>query len=272
MKRMIIFLLTITIALSGCNSVPQEIKDSVDTEKLKEAVDTKKLKDAVVDIVVDKLEEQEQVMILKEYYEYIQQRASEDKILNFLKENIKGLDEKRVDEMLIQLENHLSVKGYDTKGILEKVSPYLQYASDELKSYFKLWDNEVHDQTTDGESTIKPADEILKRALDAEKHIQSFPEGKTRDRIEELYRTYLKMGIEGLGNQYIYAEEGENKLSQEVQRIYEKIIADNPGSWTSKLLEDYLSELNKDSMNLDGPNAEYFFDNLDDIIDNIERQ
>ena len=123
MKRMIIFLLTITIALSGCNSVPQGIKDSVDTEKLKEAVDTEKLKDAVVDIVVDKLEEQEQVMILKEYYEYIQQRASEDKILNFLKENIKGLDEKRVDEMLIQLENHLSVKGYDTKGILEKVSP-----------------------------------------------------------------------------------------------------------------------------------------------------
>ena len=56
MKRMIIFLLTITIALSGCNSVPQEIKDSVDTEKLKEAVDTEKLKDAVVDIVVDKLE------------------------------------------------------------------------------------------------------------------------------------------------------------------------------------------------------------------------
>lgn len=263
MKRMLIFLMVFSILLSGCNKVPQEIKDSVDTEKLK---------DAVVDIVVDKLEEQEQVKVLKEYYEYIQQRASDDKILSFLKENVQGLDEKRVDEMLIQLENHLSVKGYDTKGILEKVSPYLQYASDELKSYFRIWENEAVDQTTDGESTIKPVDEILKRALEAEDHIKRYPEGKTRDRIEELYRVYVKMGIEGLGNQYIYAEEGESRLSKEVQRIYEKIIEDFPGSWTAAVLESYLGELNKDSMNLDGPNAIYFFDNLDGIIEGIEKQ
>lgn len=271
MKRMLIFLIAFTIVLSGCNKVPNEIKDAVDTDKLKEAVDTDKLKDAVVDILTDRLEEQEQVRVLKEYYEYIQQRASEDKILSFLKENIQGLDEKRVDEMLIQLENHLSVNGYDAKGILEKVSPYLQYASEELRSYFRLWDKEAADQTTDGESTIKPVDEILKRALDAENHIRSFPEGKTRDRIEELYRVYVRMGIEGLGNQYIYSEEGGSKLSQEVQRVYERVIEDDPGSWTAKLLDSYLAELNKDSMSLDGPNAEYFFDNLDGIIDGIER-
>lgn len=272
MKKMLIFIIAFTILLSGCNKVPQQIIDSVDTDKLKEAVDTDKLKEAVVDIVVDKLEEQEQAKVLKEYYEYIQQRASEDKILSFLKENVKGLDEKRVDEMLIQLENHLSVKGYDTKGILEKVSPFLQYASEELRSYFRLWDKEVNDQTTDGESTIKPVDEILKRALDAEDHIKRFSEGKTRDRIEELYRTYVRMGIEGLGNQYIYAEEGESKLSKEVQRVYESVIVDHPGSWTAKVLDNYLAELNKDSMSLDGLNAEYFFDNLDGIIQGIERQ
>lgn len=272
MRRMLIFLLIFTFVLSGCNMFPQEIKDSVDSDKLKEAVDTEKLKDAVVGILVDKLEEQEQIKVLKEYYEYIQQRASEDKILSFLRENIQGLDENRVDEMLIQLENHLSVKGYDTKGILEKVSPFLQYASEELKNYFRLWDNEVRDQTTDGESSIKPVEEILKRALDAEDHIRRFPEGNTRDRIEELYRTYVRMGIEGLGNQYIYAEEGESKLSQEVQKVYERVIENDPGSWTSKVLEGYLGELNKDSMSLDGPNAEYFLDNLDGIIDGIERQ
>lgn len=272
MKKMLIFIIAFTIILSGCNKVPQQIFDSVDTDKLKEAVDTEKLKEAVVDIVVDKLEEQEQIRVLKEYYEFVQQRASEDKILSFLKENVQGLDENRVDEMLIQLENFLSVKGYDTKGILEKVSPNLQYASEELRSYFGLWDKEVNDQSTDGESTIKPADKILERALEAEDHIRRFPEGKTRDRIEELYRTYVRMGIEGLGNQYIYAEEGESKLSQEVQRVYEKVIEGHPGSWTAKVLESYLSGLSKDSMSLDGPNAEYFFDNLDGIIEEIERQ
>lgn len=263
MKRIFIFLMAFTIVLSGCRKVPQEIKDSVDTEKLK---------DAAVDIVVDKLEEQEQIQVLKEYYEYIQQRASDDKILSFLKENVKGLDEKRVDEMLIQLENHLTVKGYDTKGILEKVSPYLEYASEELRSYFKLWENEANDQTTDGESTIKPVDEILKRALEAEGHIKQYPEGKTRDRIGELYRVYVKMGIEGLGNQYIYAEDGESRLSREVQSIYEKIIEDFPGSWTAAVLDSYLDELKKDSMNLDGPNAIYFLDNLDGIIEGVEKQ
>ncbi len=185
---------------------------------------------------------------------------------------MKGLDEKRVDEMLIQLENHLTVKGYDTKGILEKISPYLEYASEELRSYFKLWENEANDQTTDGESTIKPVDEILKRALEAEGHIKQYPEGKTRDRIGELYRVYVKMGIEGLGNQYIYAEDGESRLSREVQSIYEKIIEDFPGSWTAAVLDSYLDELKKDSMNLDGPNAIYFLDNLDGIIEGVEKQ
>lgn len=272
MKKIAVLALALMIALAGCGKVPQEIKDSVDTEKLKEAVDVEKLKEAVTDIVMERLEEEDQIKVLKEYYEYIQQRASEDKILNFLKDNIEGLDEKRVDEMLIQLENHLAVNGYDTKGVLEKVSPYLQYASDELKSYFRIWENEVDDQTTDGESTIKPVEEILKRALDAEKHIQSFPEGKTRDKIEELYNTYIRLGIQGLGNQYIYADEGESKLSEEVKKVYENVILDNPGSRTSRILQSYLEELKKDSMDLKGANAHYFYDNLDDIIEQIKRQ
>ena len=258
MKKRAILVLAAVIFLAGCSKVPQEIKDTVDTDKLK---------DAVTEIVIDKLEEQEQIKVLKDYYEYIQQRASEDKILNFLKENIQGLDEKRVDEMLIELENHLLVKGYDTRGVLEKISPYLQYASDELKSYFRLWENEIDDQTTDGEASIKPAGEILKRALEAENHIKKFPEGETRDKIEELYTTYIKLGIQGLGNQYIYAEDGSSRLSETIFEIYNGVVAENPDSWTAKILKIYLEELDKDSMDMNGPNVNYFYNNIDDIIE-----
>jgi hypothetical protein len=37
-------------------------------------------------------------------------------------------------------------------------------------------------------------------------------------------------------------------------------------------LDSYLDELKKDSMNLDGPNAIYFLDNLDGIIEGVEKQ
>jgi hypothetical protein len=263
MKKIALLVLAATLFISGCSKLPQEIKDSVDTEKLEEAA---------LDLVIKKLEEQEQIKILKDYYVYIQQRASEDKILNFLKENIEGLDEKRVDEMLIELENLLIVKGYDTKGVLEKISPYIQYASDELKSYFRLWENEVEDQTTDGEASIKPVGEIFDRALDAESHIKKFPEGKTRDKIEELYSTYIKLGIQGLGNQYIYAEDGSSKLSESILKIYNEVIADNPDSWTAKIIQSYKDELDKDSLDLNGPNANYYYENIESTIDRIINQ
>ncbi len=262
MKRIIILSLAVAFILGGCMKAPEKITDIVDKEKIK---------DTVTDIVTKKLEESEQLKILKDYYSFIQDRMGEDKVLNFIADNIKGLDADKADDMLISLENYFSSKGYDMEKILKEVSPYLQYGSGELQSYFGIWDEEVNDQTTDGETSIIPVEEILKRALKVEKHIEKFPEGKTRQRMEDLYRSYMSMSIKGLGNQYIYSEEGDSTLSESVKEVYEEIINSNPDSWSGGILKEYLDEIKGDSFDLNGENAAFFYDHIDEIIDKIKR-
>ncbi len=257
----ILTLLVATIFVVGCS-------DSM--EKVTEKVDVDNIKDKAVEIVGGRLEETEQVQVLKEYYSYIEQRMDEDKILNFLKDNVDNLDEFRVDEMLLQLENHLYAQGYDTKGVLQKLAPHVQHGSDEFKSYFRIWNNEVENETTDGESISIPADEILERALQIENHIGRYPEGKTRTRLEDLYDTYMSLAIKGLGNQYIYSQEGKSEISEDILQIYEETIRENPDTRTAKILEEYLDEIEKDGMKLDGENALYFYDNFERIIKNMK--
>lgn len=258
-KLMISIILAGTLLITGC---------SEEVDKITEKVDVENIKDKANEIISERLEETEQIKILKEYYGFIENRMDEDKIINFLRDNIEGLDEFRVDEMLIQLENHLYAKGYDTKGVLEKLAPHIQYASDEFKSYFRIWNNEVENETTDGESINISAEEILERALQIESHIDKFPEGKTRSRLEELYNTYMSLAIQGLGNQYIYAQEGESVLKEDTLSVYEETIRENPDSRTARILQKYLEEIKKDDMNLDGENALYFYDNIERIIEN----
>jgi hypothetical protein len=260
-KLLVAIILASTLFISAC---------SEDVEKVTENVDVDGLKDKATEIVKDRLEETEQVQILKEYYSYIEQRMDEDKIINFLKENVDSLDEFRVDEMLLQLENHLYAKGYDTKGVLQKLAPHVQHASDEFKSYFRIWNTEIENETTDGESLNISAEEILERALQIENHIENYPEGKTRTRLEDLYDTYMSLAIQGLGNQYIYAQEGKSEIREDILQLYEDTIRDNPDTRTARILEEYLNEIEKDGMKLDGENALYFYDNFKNIIENMK--
>ncbi|MGM0397185.1 MAG: hypothetical protein ACQEP4_09040 [Bacillota bacterium] len=260
-KPMILFVLIGVFLIAGCSSDREDITEKVDVDKIKETAN---------EIVSERLEETEQVKLLKEYYSFIENRMDEDTILNFLRDNVENLDEFRVDEMLLQLENHLYAKGYDTKGVLEKIAPHLQYASDEFKSYFRIWNREVENETTDGESLNIPVDEILERALDIENHIDKFPEGKTRARLEELYDTYMSLAIQGLGNQYVYAREGEVVLSESVLQAYMDVVNENPDSRTARILNNYLEELEKDEMELDGENALFFYDNIERIVENLD--
>jgi|GEM_PF-899786 len=263
MKKIVLLtLILISLIFYGCSSEDINVNEGID--KAKEVAGEK-----IEEIIRDKLEDSEQVKILKEYYSFIQNRMDEDKILNFLKDNIQGMDEFRVDEMILELENLLFAKGYDTKGVLEKVAPYLQNASDELRSYFKLWESEVDDQVTDGEKLNVPVEEIINRALSIEEHIEKYPDGKTKDKLEELYTSYLKLSTQGLGNPYIFADEGENHLKEEILQVYVTTIKDNPDSIAAKVLTEYLQELEKDEMALNGENVYHFYDNIDRIIDEL---
>ena len=79
----------------------------------------------------------------------------------------------------------------------------------------------------------------------------------------------MKLSTQGLGNPYIFANEGENHIKEEILDSYKGRIRDNPNSITAKVLEEYLSELEKDNMELNGNNVYYFFDNVDRIINGL---
>lgn len=261
LKLFFIMILSFSVFLTGCTK-DMDVNENIN--KVKDIAGEK-----VKEIINEKLDENEQIQVLKDYYTFIQNRIDEDEILNFLKKNIEGMDEFRVDEMLLDLENHLMVKGYDTKGILQKIAPFLQNASDELRSYFRIWEVEVQEQVTDGEKLNLPVYKILDRALSVEEHIEKYPDGRTKEKLKELYISYMKLSTQGLGNPYIFADEGENHIKEEILDSYKGIIRDNPNSITAKVLEEYLSELEKDNMELNGNNVYYFFDNVDRIINGL---
>ncbi len=261
MLKIIIVAIISAVLFVGCgNNI--DLNDEID--KAKEIAGEK-----AKEIIQDKLEESEQLKVLKDYYTFIQNRVNEDEILNFLKENIQGMDEFRVDEMLLNLENHLMVKGYDTKGILEKIAPYIQNASDELRSYFRIWEVEVEEEVTDGEKLNLPVYKIIDRAIAVEEHIEKYPDGKTKDKLKELYISYIKLSTQGLGNPYIFADEGESHIKDEILQSYKDTIQNYPDSITAEVLRGYLEDLEKDNMELNGNNVYYFYENVDRIINGL---
>ena len=82
-----------------------------------------------------------------------------------------------------------------------------------------------------------------------------------------LYKAYISLSLKGLGNQYIFAKEGETTLDPDMLEMYKQKLAGNPDSRTAKILDNYLAELEKDSYNLNGDNVNYFYENIEDIID-----
>lgn len=260
-KKLFFGILGISIMLTGCIPKQDNAFKDVEIEKIGEDVKEK---------LNEKFGEQEQLKVLKDYYQSIENNISEDVIINNIKDNITKLDEKKADEMLIQLESFLYSKGYDAKKVTEKLSPFVENSSEEFKSYFKIWKTETENETTDGEGLNISAEEIIDRALDIEKHSNRFPESKLKQKLDDLYRVYISLSLKGLGNPYIFAKEGESTLDPDLIEMYKQKIDENPDSRTAKILSLYLVELEKDSNDLNGDNVNYFYDNIDGIIDGTE--
>lgn len=266
-KLLVISLLILTtILLSGCIPKQETGFKEVDLKEL----DIKEIGENLKEKISDKFGEQEQVKILKDYYESIEENISEDKIINSIKENISKLDEKKADEMLIQLEGFLYSKGYDTKKVTEKLEPYVENASDEFKSYFSIWKTETDNETTDGEGLNISAEKIIDRALSIEKHSKRFPESKLKQKLDDLYKAYISMSLKGLGNPYIFAKEGQTVIDPAMLEMYKQKIDNNPDSKTANILSLYILELEKDSYNLNGDNVNYFYENIDAVVDRTE--
>ncbi|MDY0235816.1 MAG: hypothetical protein RBR71_07285 [Gudongella sp.] len=257
-KKLLVGIVAIAIILTGC--IPKQ-------ENAFKEVDIVKIGEDVKEKINEKFGEQEQLKILKDYYESIENNISEDQIINSIKDNITKLDENKADEMLIQFENFLYSKGYDAKKVTEKLTPFVENGSDEFKSYFEIWETETENETTDGEGLKISAEEIIDRALNIERFTNRFPDSKLKQKLEDLYKAYIGLSLKGLGNPYIFAKEGETTLNPDLLEMYKQKINNNPDSRTAKILNLYIVELEKDSYNLNGDNVNYFYENIDGIID-----
>jgi hypothetical protein len=257
-KSLLIGVVAISIILTGC--IPKQ-------ENAFKEVDIDKIAENVKETISEKFGEQEQVKVLKDYYKSIEKNISEDVVINTIKDNISKLDEEKADEMLIQFEDFLYAKGYDKKKVIENLAPFIGNASDEFKSYFKIWKTETDNETTDGEGLKISAEEIIDRALEIEKHSNRFPESKLKQKLDDLYKAYIGLSLKGLGNPYIFAKEGETNLDPDLLEMYKQKINENPDSRTAKILNLYIVELEKDSYNLNGDNVNYFYENIDKIVD-----
>lgn len=105
-KKLLVILVILVFMLTGC--IPKQDNAFKD-------LDIKESGEDVKEKISEKLDEEEQLEILKDYYESIERNISEDQIINNIKENIAKLDENKADEMLVQLENYLYSKAYDAK-------------------------------------------------------------------------------------------------------------------------------------------------------------
>lgn len=257
-KKLLVGIIALAIILTAC--IPKQ--DNAFKE-----VDIKKIGEDVKEKINEKFGQQEQLQVLKDYYESIENNISEDVIMKNIKDNITKLDKEKADEMLIQLENYLYSNGYDTKKVIDKLEPFVENSSEEFKSYFNIWKTETDKQTTDGEGLNISAEEIIDRALDIERHSRKFPGNTLKEKLDALYKAYISLSLRGLGNPYIFAKDGEQTLNPDLLDMYKEKINENPDSRTGKILNMYITELEKDSYDLNGDNVNYFYENIDQIIE-----
>lgn len=254
MKRKILFYVIAVSLLIGCSkpeanpAYPGKVMDEPDVE------------------VEETLTAEEQDKIVKEFYNLLVENKDEDTITKFIDANISKLDIENADTVILEMEDYLIRKSSDLTHTYEIISKYKDYTSNEIKSYMDLLKLESENIYTDGENLNIGLEELLNRALYAEKHLREYSTGKTKKKVYDLYEAYIYGAILGSGNQYIYANEGTLIIKDEVLNIYKDFVAENEGTYVAKILSNYLEEIDLDQGNLNGENVIYFYENIIEII------
>lgn len=215
---------------------------------------------------VETLSKEEQDSIMKGYYQILAENSHKEDIISYIDDNIKKLDRENAESMIVSLENFLASTNSSMEEDYSLLSRYTEYVSAEMQSYLHILELETGNSFTDGEILRIDMDEILDRALDAEKHLNDFQDGKTSRKIYELYIEYIKASMIGTGNQYIFAEEGNSKIKDEYLEIYKSIIEDNSNTNTADILSQYVKILEENQGDMNSEDVNRFYDEIELII------
>lgn len=251
-----IFLLIVLLLLTGCQ---KEVVEPVEEE--------------VVNIEEPQIEEEvltreEQTEILKNYYGLLSSKSPTQDIINLIDENVSKLDEDIVDEIVLSLEDHLVIANPSIRELSETLIKYKEYSSAEIQSYLDILYTEGGKIFSDGETSVIPLNELTTRGLETEGHLRKFPDSKTYTKVKEYFSAYIYAAIQGVGNPYIYAEDGSSIIREDVIEIYKGIIEYNPEFNMSKIFQKYLDTLASDGNDINGQNVVVFYEDLIRIIEN----
>ncbi|TJX13057.1 hypothetical protein E9840_10970 [Tissierella creatinini] len=251
-----IFLMMVLLLLGGCTkeaTAPAE-EEIIETEEQQT-------------IIEESLTREDQTQFLKDYYSMISSKEPDEDIVKAVDENASMLDEDIMDQIVLSLEDHLMLSSPSIKDLSGTLIKYRDYSSDEIKSYLDILDIEGQMLFTDGETMIVSLSDLIDRGIKAETHLRSYPNGKTKAKVNNYYSAYVYAAIQGVGNQYIYVEEGSSKIREDVLNQYKEVIKNNPDFNMSKIFQLYIDTLNLDGYDLNGKNVLEFYKNLEGTIE-----
>lgn len=217
----------------------------------------------IEDIVSEK--QQESIMI--EYYSLLNKPNNKNQIIDFIDKNIEILDRENANNMIINLEEYLSSNNYSFQESYILLNRYKRYVSLETKSYINILYTESSDSFIKEDNIIIDLEDILNRGLVAENHMKVFSNGETKEKVSKMYKEYIKASIIGVGNPYIYGEEGTSILKQEVFDIYNLIIEENQSTKTRNILFKYTKILQDNNRDMNSEEVNKFYDEIDSIIE-----
>lgn len=255
MRILYIYILVAIVLLTGCTK-PAAPKD--DPIVIVEPTE--------IEVSNETLTQEEQDNILREFYNKLKNKISEEEIIKYLDENISKLDSSKVDDIVIELDEHLRLYNQNLESTVNTLMKYYDYTTEEIKSYLEVLDKEAKKLFTDGEDIKIELNELLDRAILAENHLKKYPEGKTKKRVQELYSVYIEGAIIGSGNQFIYAEDSRSTIKKEVLDTYNNFVEAYKDSNVTKILSNYLTVLSLDNNDMNGENTLKFYENLSNII------
>ncbi len=143
---------------------------------------------------------------------------------------------------------------------------YDDFVTEEMKNYIELKSIESENPFSNGFTIdIKP-EQILDRALMAEKHLVKYNEGRTTKKVYEMYASYIEAAIMGTGNPFIYAEVEGSTIREEVLDAYKTFAENNKDSRTSKVFSQYVEVLNKNKNKLDAKEVKDFQEKIFELL------
>ncbi len=254
---LMVLLVAMIFTLMACNSREEGDKSTLNPSEMEDAAEDK---------LVSLLSEEEQDLVMNNYYKLLTENKAAKDISDFIDDNIGGLSKGNTEVMIVSLENYLSITDSSVDEDYGLLHSYKDYVSDEMKSYLDLIEREASSIFTDGERLNIDISEIMDRAIGAEKHLDKFPKGKIYNKIYDLYGQYIKGAILGSGNPYIFAEDASTIIKEEYMEKYKTIIGENKNSKTSEILSRYVDLLGEENMDLNSNSVNQFYDDIDILI------